>query len=490
MSYIRIAGFSPDSDPTGPGILLDCTDLVPTTRGMEARPSPLPTALNAHPTQVLGAATIRKLDGVTRTFSGTSGSLFEATQTLWVDVSRSTAASYSALPGIAPWRFAQFNDLTFAANRNDALQVTNDTSGNFGDVSGSIKATIVETVGDFVILFNTSDATFGDSPNRWWCSGIGNGTTFAPTLATQAATGTLAATPGGILAAHQLGADTVVAYKDSSMYLGRYVGPPAIWAWSLVTEAIGAPSQEAVVFANDAHYFLNHEDAYVFDGTRPTSIGTEIKEWLYANLDHNHADLIRGYHEAQQSRLWWFLPTNGSDEVLDTFLVYHYKTGKWGKGSLSVEALIEFIGGGLSYDDFGSLYNTWEDAPQVPYNFPSWLSQKSYFAFFDTAHSLQTLTGTSSGASLLTGWLGFDGGFTFGHRVRPRFSRAPVDAQLCNRWQPMLGGNISSADTSYSLIDGKFDFERSERWHGWRMDATGDFELLGNDVEAIPDGLE
>ena len=86
--------------------------------------------------------------------------------------------------------------------------------------------------------------------------------------------------------------------------------------------------------------------------------------------------------------------------------------------------------------------------------------------------------------------MGFDEQFTFGHRVRPRFSVAPSSAALVNRWQRQLGGTVSSASAAISLIDGKFDFERSERWHSLRMDAEGDFELLGYDVEAVPDGLE
>lgn len=488
MTYIPIRGFAPDLEPTTPGVLLDCTNLVPTSRGMETRPSAVNTALAALNTACLGAATLRKLDGTTVTYAGTAASLFQAATTAWTEVSRSTSITYTAVIDSSPWRFAQFDDQSFATNKSDTLQATNASTGNFGDVSGGIKASIVETVGDFVMLFNTNDATKGDSPNRWWCSGIGNGTTFAVTLATQAASGTLAATPGAITAGRRLGND-IVAYKAKSMYLGRYVGPPVVWSWALITEEIGTPSQEAVVYANDAHYFLGPQDFYMYDGTRPVSIGGDLKEWFYENVDQDGLDLVRGYHEFPNSRVWWFFPSTGST-VLDSFCVYNYRTGRWGKGTITIETPVEFVGGGLTYDNFGSNYSTYNDAPMVPYNFPPWLSSSSFFGFFNSSHVLQTITGESSGSSLLTGWLGFDGRLTFGHRVRPRFADAPDSATLINRWQSQLGGQISSASDASTMIDGKFDFERSDRWHSIRMDFNGDMEIVGIDVEAVPDGLE
>jgi hypothetical protein len=490
VTYIPFKkGFAPDLEPTTPGILLDCDGFVPTFKGMEAAQTAVNTALEAISGTVVGTATLFKLDGQNRTFAGTANKLWEAATTTWTDRSRSTSTTYSAVIDTAPWRFAQFNDRSLAANKNDTLQISNSTSGNFGDVSGAIKAGVIETVGDFVMLGNTSDNTFGDSPNRWWCSGIGNPETFAPSLATQAATGTLAATAGAITALHQLGSD-IVAYKSKSMYLGRYVGPPAIFAWTLITEEIGAPSHEAVVSADDRHFFLGPQDFYVYDGTRPVSIGDDLKEWFYENVDQSNVDLVRGYHEFQNSRVWWFFPSVGGSGSLDSFLAYNYRTGKWGKGSLSIQAPVEFVGGGLTYDNFGSRYSTYADVPAVPYNFPPWLSSSSFFALFDSDGNLKTLSGDATSASLRTSVMGFDGRFTFGHRVRPRFSLEPDSAVAVNSWQRNLGESFSSASDAMTMIDGKFDFERSERWHCIRLTCYGDTEILGVDVEATEDGFE
>ena len=40
----------------------------------------------------------------------------------------------------------------------------------FAPVAGAPKAKILAVLKGFVMAFNTSDATYGDSPDRWWCS--------------------------------------------------------------------------------------------------------------------------------------------------------------------------------------------------------------------------------------------------------------------------------------------------------------------------------
>jgi hypothetical protein len=244
-----------------------------------------------------------------------------------------------------------------------------------------------------------------------------------------------------------------------------------------------------VVQADDRHFFVGSRAIYMYDGTRPVSISEDVHEWFFENVAADQLDIIRGFHEQRNNRIFWFYPSVASTSLTD-FIVYNYRTGRWGRGTLAVETPMEFVGAGLTYDAFGTFYSTYEDAPQVPFNFPPWLSSASFFGVFNTSHTLQTLTGESSGGSLLTWWSGVDGRMTFGHRVRPRFSDAPTSATLVNRWQSHLGGTVSSASDAITLIDGKFDFERSDRWHGGRIDLVGDAEILGLDVEHLEDGLE
>ena len=41
----KLLGFAPDMDPTVPGVITDCTQLIPTERGMTAAPAAVDAAV-------------------------------------------------------------------------------------------------------------------------------------------------------------------------------------------------------------------------------------------------------------------------------------------------------------------------------------------------------------------------------------------------------------------------------------------------------------
>ena len=162
---IKWQGYAPDADDTIPGVFTNCSNVVPTLKGFAGAPSPqtrtLSTALAAAPK---GATLIRKLDNSVRLFAGTGTKLYEAGASSWTDRTRSVGGDYSLGSDIR-WRFTQYGDVSLAVAKTDTLQSS--TTAAFADVTGAPKASVVETVGNFVFLFDTNEATYSDSPNRW-----------------------------------------------------------------------------------------------------------------------------------------------------------------------------------------------------------------------------------------------------------------------------------------------------------------------------------
>ena len=78
------------------------------------------------------------------------------------------------------------------------------------------------------MALNVNHGAYGDALDGWHCSGIRDQTNWTASAASQSAYGRLLDSPGDIRAGAALGSD-IVAYKSTSMYLGRYVGPPLIW---------------------------------------------------------------------------------------------------------------------------------------------------------------------------------------------------------------------------------------------------------------------
>ena len=199
-----ILGFAPDFDSTAPGILTDCSRLVPTPSGYTSAQSPITAGLPALAAECRGAAVMRKLDNSKRIFAGTQTKLYQQSGSTWADVSRAT--NYTGGTDNR-WRFVQFGDVSLAVNQTEPLQAS--SSGAFSDVAGSPKARLIESVAGFVMLAGTNEATYGDSTDRWWCSGLYDHTVWTPSIATQCATGRLVDAPGDIRALKRLGNDVV-----------------------------------------------------------------------------------------------------------------------------------------------------------------------------------------------------------------------------------------------------------------------------------------
>jgi len=488
---VKLGGFAPDIDPTTPGVLTACTAKVPTLKGMRGAPSRVTVGLPALAAACIGAQVLELLDGTHRVFAGTTTKIYESNGSTWDDVSRTVGGAYSAASD-KRWRFAQYGNVSLAVQKSDVLQYSNG-SGAFANLTAP-QASIVETVGDHVFLFDTQEGTYGDSPNRWWTSALGDYTNWTPSVANNSYTGTLTSSPGAIRAGRRLG-DQIVAYKGRSMFLGTFQGPPLGWTFIEVSNTVGAQSQEVVVpivtpQGGAAHIFMGQDNFYYYDGAKPVPVGNPIKDWFFGRLNVDFSYLSVALRDTDNSLIYFFYPSTSSGTgALDSCVVYNYRADKWGVYDQDIEAALEYFTGGFTYATLQSTYSTYSGLPSISYGSPFWFAGSSFPAVFNTSHILQSLTGETSTSSMTTGDLGDDEKVLMASRVRPRYMTAPDSATLTNYHRMNLGDSLVT-DMTVSLNNGKFDFMRSARWHRVKIDDTGDVETSALDVEAIEDGDE
>lgn len=117
MSVTQIIGFGPDLDPSTPGVLVDCDNIVPTTKGFSSANSPVDAGFAALDSACKGAYVGTLLDGTKRIIAGTQAKLYDIAGGAWTD--RSKAGGYT---GLAPWRFTMFGNNVLAANRSGRIQ--------------------------------------------------------------------------------------------------------------------------------------------------------------------------------------------------------------------------------------------------------------------------------------------------------------------------------------------------------------------------------
>lgn len=481
---IKYIGFRPDIDPTTPGVITECQDIVPILTGMKGRAAATSTLLPALAAAAVGATVVTKLDGTSRFFAGTTTRIYEAATSSWTDRSKGGSA-YSA--GTF-WRFAQFGNDTLAINKAEIVQQS--STAAFSDVTGSPKASVIAAAAGFVMLGATNEGTYGDQTDRWWCSSYQDATSataFTPSVTTQCTTGRLVDAPGPILGMVALGS-AFVAYKARSMFLGTYVGAPSVWSWSQVPGEIGCSSHEAIASIKTAHYFLGEFNFYKYDGSRPIEIGNDIKKYFFRTLNKAYKSIIKSLHVEEDSQIWFFYPS-GISTTNNAAIVYNYVTEQWGACTINIECPVEYLSGQITWDGMGTLYSTWDDLPNIAYDSPFWLQSTQLPSIFNTSHVMQTLTGVSAGGSLTTGDMGTDSTYSTLQRVRPHFVFAPTSGTMVNYYRNETGRALTLG-ASATMVNGKFDVLRSARWHRLKYTFVGDFEIAGDEVTLIKDGLE
>lgn len=495
MPFVPVRGFAPDADPTEPGVLVDCTNLLPSLRGVMPLPAGATSGVNSASASVVVAHATFKLDGSARVFNvGRTGATtikaYEQDQADWTDVSRA-AGTYSATQEVRP-TFAQYGNQTLmAVGTGEPIQET--TTGAFGDLTSAPSAQIVLVALDFAIALNTSDNT-----DEWRCSAAGDTGSWTADVATQAARGRLYDAPGPIVAGAVLHSN-VVAFKERSVFIGQYVGPPAIWSWrQLPGDNIGAPGPLSVVDIETALLWPGHDNFYAFDGTRPVPLGdNRVAEFWVQDLRADFQHAVVGVHDRRRWNVYWAYPSKTAMNQgetsgrLDSYLAYNYRSNLWAYGRLNIQAVFEFPARGLTYDGIATAASlTYDQQPELSYDNILSEEGRPLVAVFDPNRALLIMDGTPLSASMETGDWGTDGVISLLDRVRPRFRDSPTTGTAKHLYKDDLGATARTAVASIALTDGAFDSVFAARWHRHSQEYTGEFELLGWDVSMREDSPE
>lgn len=504
VTSVDFQGFSPDLDPTTPGIFVATDKLIPTERGfmpMEGLDEFYP-ALADH---CHGAYFARYLDGSSKFFEATRSHIYRGVTGAWLDVSRTSGGAYIT-GDTARWRWAQFGGDTIAVNGADAPQVITVGASNFAALAGSPPvSSIVAAVGGnsapFVFMLNTSI-----SSNQWWCSGIGNDATWTPDIGTQAANGQLSDTEGPIVGAHSLGPQIII-YKLRSTYIGQYVGPPLIWAFQVVSDRAGAQSHEAVVSVGDRHLVFGYDDFYMFDGgSPPTPLSPPLRRFLFeeGDFDRNYNYLVWGAYDRRRQCVYWHYPSveapaaDKQANTLDKYVCVSLRSNRWTHGTMRIEARVTpelSASPSLTYGDLGTtIFTDYASMTGFTYGSPLFNGSTDVVqAVVKEDHKTYTFTGAPQAATLKTGDFGSPGyDPSFWRRSRPRFSTFPsggiVGVKTYGRMS--LGDTQQQAGTSDLTPQGYINVRQSRRYHALEIDlpARVHSELIGIDHDLEPAG--
>ena len=519
---LSMLGFAPDLDssidPQQPqGMWVDTDGWYPTERGFRRVRSAI-AAYPALPERVTpfddgscyGAFVARFLNGDTRLIVGTKTKLYTGSGGAYTDASPLT--DYQTQP-FSRWRFAQFGDDCIAVNGRDVAQVITQSGSQFAALAGLppiAKVCAAVNAGGsagFVFMLNLWSSTVGNllTPSQWWCSAIGNDTSWTPDIATQCANGYLNETEGEITAARANGRNLIV-YKKRSTYLFEYIGGGTVWSPRLISTQAGALSHEAVIDLGDVHAVMGFDGFYLVDaGGAPRLIeNTPLRRFIFQqDLNRNFEQHVWGHYDWSRQIATWYYPSVDVDDagtdpqLCDTYVMWHPPTNRWTYGKRTIQALVLNdlpASSGLSYGEIGSLFSTWDTPDDIPWNSIIFSGSSDVVpAIVDGDHVLSTLTGTpTAGGYFKLGTFGDGQSYYMIRRMRPRFAIFPENdgTYLESYERENLADTETFGQTTYFDQDnGFFDVIANARYHDWKVVVPeGDCEIMGLDVDVIPAG--
>jgi hypothetical protein len=479
----KLLGFCPDSEPTGVGVVTECTNFVPYENGMKGAPIGVaPIGVPALAAECQGGVVVTKLDDTRRIFAGTQTKLYELSAGAWVDVSTGSYAGGTD----SRWQFAQFGNTTVASNLADTIQRS--TGAGFSAASGTApKAKILFSVGSFLMAMNTNDGSV--KPNGWHCCASYDETDWTPSTITLSAKGQLVSSPGQIVAGGKLG-DYAVAYKEKAIHIGQFVGAPSVWDWQQIPSGdAGCVGLDAWCDIGGAHFIVGMDNLWLFDGSRPTPLGVgQVRQWFFNNSNPATRYKTKCLFDRQNNVVWMYYCSSTSTTI-DSALVYHVQTKQWGCVSIAIEAVLNYISAGVTIDQMGDVSATIDGLISYPFDSQYWVIGGRALSVFSTSHQLQLMTGATVNSSFTTGDVGDDDAVTMLSKIRVRFApgAAPTSATV-QTFKKMTEGDSLSLGVTSSINDGKFDVMQTARFHRGKFDFTGDVKVLALGATLTPEG--
>lgn len=321
----------PDLDTSwevAPGALVTCSGFLPTRRGSYASWG-CEDAVHSYTSAVepIAAGIVTRGSGIGELYIFNKQSIFSTSGNPSAATDRSSTTYSSSTVG---WDWTTFGDIVLATNYYNAIQKAVLLGDTFANLGGSPpKAQCIATLFGLVVIANLD--TGSAIPDGWACSDLEDPEDWTPTATNYADTGRLYDTPGAIRSLVRL-RDTLIAYKDDSIYVGEFVGDPTttILAWRLISDKVGCSALHGVAVLNDCHYFMHRTGFYVFDGSAVRQIGREVSQQVTGFMSASGINFTK--HQAtvdaaQNSVFFGF--ARGSDTALNYWLVYNTETGRW-----------------------------------------------------------------------------------------------------------------------------------------------------------------
>lgn len=403
-----------------------------------------------------------KSDGSIATFAGTATKLYllDNTTFAWTDVTKA-AGTYTALSSTAQWQFRQFNNLVFATQANDVLQVFDLSSDTeFSDALGSPpQAAYIDIVGRFLVL-----SGLASNPYRIQWSGL-NSVNAADSWTSGVNSSDYQDLPDGGIVRGVAGGEYGTIFQDQAIRRMIFApGSAVIFQIERVTQDQGLYAPYSVVRAGDKIFFHSAKGFYKIEpGGLPVQIGRErVDRTFFTAVDKGNLQLFIGAADPRSSRVFWaYKSSSGEDGLYDHVLGYDYALDRWFPIEVSGEYLLGISQTGLTLESLDAISGSLDALMSSLDSYATSVTPE--ISQFNSGHMLGFFRGANLEATLETSEQGTDG-----QRIRVKGFRPITDAATvygsCSYRETQQASATAGTEILINSRTGRCDMNRSTRY--------------------------
>lgn len=299
---------------------------------------------------------------------GGTVSVYYPSSTITASATRGWGTGYTTGLGqqLRLWSQSNFGENLLFSPRGGALYYWAPGSGTtplfatrgqlvFGpDVPSTINQIMVSDASRIVIAFGCNDyGAYGTTPLdpmliRWTAQESYTDWTFDLLGLTQA--GFYRLSHGSQIVGAIQTRQEIIVFTDSAVYSMQYVGPPAVWSFTLLVDNISIISPNAMATAAGVVYWMGTDKFYVYSG-RVETLPCSVRQYVFSSINRDQgAQFFAGSNEGY-SEIWWFYCSiEGADgtgtienpnTLVDRYVIFNHLDRVWYYGKLGRTAWLD-----------------------------------------------------------------------------------------------------------------------------------------------------
>lgn len=256
----------------------------------------------------------------------------------WTDYSRLVGGPYSASL-TNRWTGGFLSGVSILNNPVDKPQSLLPGANNYTDLPNwpaTHRAKIMRPFKNYLVALNLVASSVEQPTTVKWSSPADPGNvpfTWDPTDPTNDAGETsLADTPGAIVDARKL-RDTLIIYKDDSVYSMRFVGGVFVFQFQQLFDDVGMLSPNCVAEFDGKHFVVGRGDVYVHNGVQKASvIDGKMKDFLFSSIQAQSPESTFVVADYANTEMWICFPAStgaAAQGFCDKAVIWDWKEDKW-----------------------------------------------------------------------------------------------------------------------------------------------------------------